>query len=323
MTTSPPILKVTRHFDFPIERVFDAWLDPARASKFLFATPTGTMVRADIDARVGGSFCFTDRRDGEDVEHVGTYLVIDRPRLLVFTFGVPKYSNVMTKVSIEIKPLATGCELTLTHEGVLTEWLEKGREGWVKILEGMSSFLSREAAFGVLIEPGTVRFERLLPGPIERVWAYLTESDKRAQWLAAGEMEPRVGGSVELRFEHATLSSKQVSPPERYKDLLIHITKETVTAFEPPRILSLTWSSGTGEPSEVTFELTPQADKVVLIVTHRKLGSRAAEVGVCGGWHAHLAILIDKLHDREPDAFWSVFAETDGVYEKRFAGVSR
>ena len=32
---------------------------------------------------------------------------------------------------------------------------------------------------GTSTEPGTVRLERLLPGPIERAWAYLTESDKR------------------------------------------------------------------------------------------------------------------------------------------------
>ena len=68
-------------FDFSIERVFDAWLDPAKASKFLFTTPTGKMVRVEIDARVGGSFNIT-RRDGEDVEHVGTYVEIDRARRL-------------------------------------------------------------------------------------------------------------------------------------------------------------------------------------------------------------------------------------------------
>ena len=122
---NPGTIVITRRFDFSIERVFDAWLDPAKASKFLFATPTGQMVRVDIDARVGGSFNIT-RRDGDDVEHIGTYLEIDRPRRLVFTFSVPKFSAQITRVSIDLKPLPTGCELTLTHEGVLPEWLESG-----------------------------------------------------------------------------------------------------------------------------------------------------------------------------------------------------
>jgi uncharacterized protein YndB with AHSA1/START domain len=138
-------LVITRRFDFSIERVFDAWLDPARASKFLFMTPTGTMVRVDIDARVGGSFNFT-RRDGEDVEHVGIYLEIDRPRRLVFTFGVPKFSDQMTRVTIVFKPLPTGCELTLAHEQVLPEWLDRSREGWGKILDGLSAHLDQEAS---------------------------------------------------------------------------------------------------------------------------------------------------------------------------------
>jgi uncharacterized protein YndB with AHSA1/START domain len=136
---------VTRRFDFPIEHVFDAWLDPAKASKFLFVTPTGKLVRVDIDARVGGAFNIT-RRDGEDVEHIGEYLEIDRPRRLVFTFGVPKFSDKMTRVTIDLKPLPTGCELTLTHEGVLPEWLESGREGWGKILDGLLVYLADDSA---------------------------------------------------------------------------------------------------------------------------------------------------------------------------------
>jgi uncharacterized protein YndB with AHSA1/START domain len=138
-------LVITRRFDFAIERVFDAWLDPARACKFLFVTPTGTMVRVEIDARVGGSFNIT-RRDGDDVEHVGTYLEIDRPRRLVFTFGVPKFSAQITRVSIDLKPLPTGCELTLTQEQVPTEWLDRTRDGWEMILDGLSAHLTREPA---------------------------------------------------------------------------------------------------------------------------------------------------------------------------------
>jgi uncharacterized protein YndB with AHSA1/START domain len=143
---NPGTIVITRQFDFPMERVFDAWLDPAKASKFLFATPTGKLMRVEIDARVGGSFNITRRDGDDDVEHVGTYLEIDRPRRLVFTFGAPKYSARMTRVTIDLKPRPTGCELTLTHEGVLPEWLESGREGWSSILDGLSAFLTDEAA---------------------------------------------------------------------------------------------------------------------------------------------------------------------------------
>ena len=57
-----------------------------------------------------------------------------------------------------------------------------------------------------LIPPSTVRMERLLPGPVERVWAYITESKKRATWLAAGEFDLRIGGKIELHFENDKLA---------------------------------------------------------------------------------------------------------------------
>src|SRR5262249_22987015 len=105
-----------------------------------FTTPTGTIVHVAIDARVGGSFVIT-RRDGEDVEHVGKYLELDRPKRLVFEFSVPKFSKEITIVSIDIDPAGDGCDLRLTHTGVMPEWAEKTTEGWGKILASLASVL--------------------------------------------------------------------------------------------------------------------------------------------------------------------------------------
>jgi uncharacterized protein YndB with AHSA1/START domain len=129
---------VTHHFAASPERVFDAWLDPQSACKWLFATPAGQIVRTEIDARVGGRFVIVDRRNGEDVEHTGEYLEINRPHRLVFTFGVPKYSPVFTEVAIDIVPAASGCDLTLTHTGVLAEYFDRTAEGWNGILDGLA-----------------------------------------------------------------------------------------------------------------------------------------------------------------------------------------
>jgi uncharacterized protein YndB with AHSA1/START domain len=140
-TSTNRMVRVKRGFKASDEPVFDAWLDPEKAGKWLFATPQGQMVRVDIDARVDGKFCIVDRRAGEDVAHVGEYLEIDRPRRLAFTFSVPKYSEVITKVTLTIVPLDEGCELTLTHENVLPEYKSGTETGWMSILDALDAQL--------------------------------------------------------------------------------------------------------------------------------------------------------------------------------------
>jgi uncharacterized protein YndB with AHSA1/START domain len=136
-TTEP--LVVTHRYDAAPERVFDAFLDPAVARRFLFATADGEMITAEIDARVGGRFTFTDRRpDMGEVAHVGEYLAIDRPRRLVFSFGVPQFDPATTTVTLDLAPAAGGgCALTLTHAGVAPAWRAGTADGWAKILAGL------------------------------------------------------------------------------------------------------------------------------------------------------------------------------------------
>lgn len=141
-------ISVTHAFRASADQVFDAFLDSAKAAKFMFVTDTGKIVRCDIDARVGGKFVITDRRDGEDVAHEGEFIELDRPRRLVFTVCVPKYSQDVGRVVVEIKPKGVGCEATLT-ETVSAEW-ESHREsiesGWKGILVGLDQVLASARA---------------------------------------------------------------------------------------------------------------------------------------------------------------------------------
>ena len=139
----------THRYDAPPEPVFDAFLDVDTARLFLFATATGEMVEARIDPRVDGGFTFTERRpDMGDVRHVGEYREIDRPRRLAFTFGVPQFDPRMTTVTIDIAPDGDGCRLTLTQDGVPSQYAEGSRDGWTRILAGIEPALDGVTAAG-------------------------------------------------------------------------------------------------------------------------------------------------------------------------------
>jgi Uncharacterized conserved protein len=135
-------LSVTRTIDCPAEKVFDAWLDPEQAKKFLFATPTGQMVKAETDPRVGGKFTFVDRRDGQDVTHIGTYVELVRPKRIVFHFEVPPFSTEPTRIEVDIIPRGSASDVTLTHRDVPKAHAEKARNGWTTILNALASSLS-------------------------------------------------------------------------------------------------------------------------------------------------------------------------------------
>lgn len=140
------IAQVSRVFHYPAERVFAAWLDPQLARQFLFATPGGEMVRAEVDPRVGGSFVFTNRRDGEDVEHVGEYLEMDPPRRLVFQYGITGFNAPPDVVSVEFAHHPNGCELTLKHTmgAEYAEYQERTEKGWTMILESLANTVTAE-----------------------------------------------------------------------------------------------------------------------------------------------------------------------------------
>jgi uncharacterized protein YndB with AHSA1/START domain len=161
---------------------------------------------------------------------------------------------------------------------------------------------------------GEVRLQRLLPGPVERVWVFLVESEKRRTWFAGGEMDLRVGGSVELFLFHANLGSVAEPTPEKFRAVEHGLmTHGRIVAVEAPRLLTFLWGEG-DEESEVSFELAPQGEDVLLTLTHRRLRNREEMRDVSIGWHSHLRVLAARLHDRDPGPFWSQHAQIEALY---------
>jgi uncharacterized protein YndB with AHSA1/START domain len=135
--TNSVILTVTRDFAAPPERVFDAWLDPAIARRFLFATPDGEMLKCEIDARVGGRAQIVERRATGDADHRLQFEEIDRPHRLVFLFAAdPAQEGEWTRVTLELAAADGGTRLTLTHQ-MDPQWAsyeDQTRQGWTMIL---------------------------------------------------------------------------------------------------------------------------------------------------------------------------------------------
>jgi uncharacterized protein YndB with AHSA1/START domain len=142
-----------------------------------------------------------------------------------------------------------------------------------------------------------VVFERLLPGPIEKVWAHLTDTSLMHTWFGEDSLiEPRQGGKVRMQGGHI---------------------RGTVTQWQPPHKLIYSWNVFGPEdgPEAVsaypesypTFELATQGDQVALTFRHFPILDRFIPQNAVG-WHVMLEILSASLKGETADAT-SVYAK--------------
>ena len=172
--------------------------------------------------------------------------------------------------------------------------------------------------YGKLIAPNTIRFERILPGPIERAWSYLTEPEKRAKWLSSGPMELRVGGAAQLNWLHRNMDAAPEEIPEQFKQLENgHSMDARVTRCEPPHVLAFTWGKRVEALSEVVIELSERGNEVLLVLTHERLPNHKDLLGISGGWHAHLDVLVEHLNGRVSHGFWGKLVQLNTEYLER------
>lgn len=175
----------------------------------------------------------------------------------------------------------------------------------------MNAETNMNQSYGKVAAPRVIEIQRLLPGPIERVWDYLTDSDMRRQWLASGDMKGEAGSSFTLTWRNDELATTSAGtrpegmPAENSQACIIE-------EWDPPHKLAYSW----GENGLVSFELKPAGNRVLMTLVHSKLPRRGTMVGVSAGWHAHLDVLIGVMEGQKFGPFWDHWSELRKVYDQ-------
>jgi uncharacterized protein YndB with AHSA1/START domain len=342
ITTGTATLSFTRRFDASIEDVWDALANPSRRGRWLGETV--------LEPREGGSIevLIIGPPVPDDVRRVtGRVLAWDPPHRLEHEWNQAIIGR--TVVRYELEADGDGTLLRLTHRGLRPDDASGFASGTHAFLDRLEALLSDEDlpswpqrfaevehlylnghnstangahkeqagrgndAFGVVPARGAIRFERMLPGPIDRVWNYLVDSELRGRWLATGDMPRTPDEGFNLRFIHADLSPIPEEIPEKYSDFANGCDLPCrLTAIEPPHMLRFLWTEGT----EVTFRLKEVGDRVRLVLIHEQIDDTDM-IDVAAGWHTHLGILIDYLEGRTPKPFWREHTRFEEEYEHR------
>jgi uncharacterized protein YndB with AHSA1/START domain len=129
------ICNVTKVINAPIEKVFDAWLDPQLLSRFMVPMPGMPQPRTEVDSREGGRFTIYMDVGEEIIPHSGTYLKLDRPDCLVFSWESPFSTEGSTVTLNFVAEGSSTTRIELTHVRFIDEESRSNHEaGWGNIL---------------------------------------------------------------------------------------------------------------------------------------------------------------------------------------------
>jgi uncharacterized protein YndB with AHSA1/START domain len=191
---------VTRELGASPAQVFDAWITPATIGKFMYGPQLRdeTVVHLLVDARLGGTFSFKVIRNGQAIDHVGEYLVFDRPGRLSFTWGIAGESAGGSTVVIDLIPTDKGCKLTLTHklDPAWKEYADRTEKGWNLMLDKLRETL--EAKSGT----PTVTAQMLIRKPASVVFeAFIDPEITRNFWFTKGSGKLEAGKTITWEWE--------------------------------------------------------------------------------------------------------------------------
>ena len=143
--TPRPIVQVRRRVSAAAEEIFDMWTRPELMVRWMSPFPGTVDCKASCDLRPGGAFSLVMSSEQASREVSGTYVQIDRPRKLVFTWIGPLTNHVTTLVTVELIPIGDQTEIVLTHERLPTPAMHEGHtKGWGHILDHLADAVSND-----------------------------------------------------------------------------------------------------------------------------------------------------------------------------------
>ncbi len=143
--TTGPAVQIRRRVKAAAEQIFDLWTKPDLMVRWMSPFPGAVDCKASCDLRPGGAFSLVMTSKDASREVSGTYVEIDRPRKLVFTWMGPLTNNVNTLVTVELTPHGDETDLVLTHERLPTLAIHDGHtRGWGHILDHLADAIAKE-----------------------------------------------------------------------------------------------------------------------------------------------------------------------------------
>jgi uncharacterized protein YndB with AHSA1/START domain len=124
------------------EAVYNAWLDKDLVQQW-FGPGLGDTEPVDLEAKEGGTFRIVQVREGQPIGHYGTYLQLNKPGFISFTWSM-EGADANDTVRVKIDETATGSLVTVTHE-IDEEWKEYAESvhtAWLTIMQKMDSLIS-------------------------------------------------------------------------------------------------------------------------------------------------------------------------------------
>ena len=273
------VLRFERKLAHPPEKVWRAITEPDELAHWFPATIEG-------ERRRGAPLRFV-HPGGEGPTLEGEVKEFDPPRLFAYTWGE-------SVLRLELRPAEKGCTLVFTQTFDERPSAASYAVGWESCLHALEQALGGEPVddiapenyserheayvdeFGLLggaVEDApdgwTVRFERLFPHPVDKVWAALSADDVT------------VGGEAPLQSTNGFVPAGQV------------------TAIEPPRLLEYAWQSDGEEAGRVRWELSEGPGGALVALTQTLPSAPAGRRPTAlAAWHTHLELLAEQLMGR-------------------------